>query len=309
MPGLLGWAQPEPQLVSPTRRAWPPAMNSGPPLSPWQVSMPPASGPAPSIRHRGSSPRTGRDPTSSRRTGSADRPGGGRWRQRRPGSCGHGRWRGPCCPRLPGPPGSAMPGPPPSSKPSPGAASRRRCRTSTRSTMGAGGSRVTLRTSPGASSLSWLAPITSFRLAAVVPPVDAVRGGEHPDRGDQRGAAEREAVRRPLHRDEEGIRAGRRDRAAHDVGLGAGDPGRDLLLLLRARRPAEWRASSPRSGRPGPSASPDGRRPSAHRAPHPCPRAVSSPCVRCSRRPGRGRRTPSPPRHDPRAPAGPTASL
>jgi hypothetical protein len=50
MPGLFGRAQPLPQLVSPTSAGWrAPLTKSGPPLSPWQVSWPPASGPAPII--------------------------------------------------------------------------------------------------------------------------------------------------------------------------------------------------------------------------------------------------------------------
>src|ERR687890_397535 len=53
MPGLLTWAQPAPQLTTPTRRGCPlgaaDGANSGPPLSPWHESRPPDSGPAPSI--------------------------------------------------------------------------------------------------------------------------------------------------------------------------------------------------------------------------------------------------------------------
>src|SRR3954451_20575778 len=51
MPGALAAPQfVSPQLVTPTRRRVPPLLvSSGPPLSPRQVSRPPARGPAPTI--------------------------------------------------------------------------------------------------------------------------------------------------------------------------------------------------------------------------------------------------------------------
>ena len=76
---------------------------------------------------------------------------------------------------------------------------------------------VTERTSPGASSLSCEAPITSFRLAAVVPPSTQWAAVSTHTEETRVPPQKAKLLLADLSDDEEGIGAGRRDGAADDV--------------------------------------------------------------------------------------------